>query len=196
MAIDKEWHVYKGGRFLRIRQSLPTRGWDLKHSLANAGHASGFWSAVHPQYIKANHPILDYSKFAFTMPGMMRKSTHTREYAIFLELLIEARRRAGLTQAQIGENLPFEQPGISKIERGERRLDVIELKMVCESCGIKLTSSFLNLKSGWQRNMADKLSPDEAMRMLTRRYKADPEVLIAVLCPLLIPIHTLDKKLS
>ena len=69
---------------------------------------------------------------------MMRKSTHTREYAIFLELLIEARRRTGRTQAQMGEKLPFEQPGISKIERGERRLDVIELRMLCEGLGIKL----------------------------------------------------------
>lgn len=43
--------------------------------------------------------------------------------------------------------------------------------------------------------MADKLSPDAAMRMLTRRYKADPEALIAVLCPLLAPIHTIDKTI-
>ena len=32
------------------------------------------------------------------------------------------------------------------------------------------------------------------MKMLTRRYSADPQALIAVLCPLLVPIHTLDKK--
>lgn len=41
-----------------------------------------------------------------------------------------------------------------------------------------------------------KLSPDEAMRMLTRRYMAEPEALIAVLCPLLIPIRTLDKTIQ
>lgn len=41
--------------------------------------------------------------------------------------------------------------------------------------------------------MANKLTPDEAMKMLTRRYTAAPEALIAVLCPLLVPIHTLDK---
>jgi hypothetical protein len=43
--------------------------------------------------------------------------------------------------------------------------------------------------------MTDKLSPDEAMKMLTRRYTAEPEALIAVLCPLLIPIATLDKTI-
>jgi transcriptional regulator with XRE-family HTH domain len=74
---------------------------------------------------------------------MMRKSVHTREYAVFLELLIEFRRRSGLTQAQLGRQLPFEQPAISKIERGERRVDVIELKMICERLGTSL-QEFIN----------------------------------------------------
>ncbi|MEJ0020755.1 MAG: helix-turn-helix transcriptional regulator [Acetobacteraceae bacterium] len=66
----------------------------------------------------------------------MRKSIHTEDYALFLKLLIEARRKAGLTQAQLGAKLPFGQPGISKIERGERRVDVVELRMICEQLGI------------------------------------------------------------
>ena len=43
--------------------------------------------------------------------------------------------------------------------------------------------------------MADKLALDAAMKMLMRRYQAEPEALVAVLCPLLIPIHTLDKTI-
>ncbi|WP_182180638.1 hypothetical protein [Methylobacterium radiotolerans] len=39
------------------------------------------------------------------------------------------------------------------------------------------------------------LSAEEAMRLLTRRYAASPDALIAVLCPLLVPIHTLDKTI-
>ena len=70
---------------------------------------------------------------------MMRKSVHTKEYAVFLELLIESRQKAGFTQEQLGKQLPFEQPGISKIERGERRVDVIELKMICDRLGIPFT---------------------------------------------------------
>jgi hypothetical protein len=50
-------------------------------------------------------------------------------------------------------------------------------------------------KSVWRKSMAEQLSPEVAMRMLTRRYKAAPEALIAVLCPLLIPIQTLDKTI-
>lgn len=70
--------------------------------------------------------------------SMMRKSIHTKDYSVFLQVLIDARHRSGLTQGQVGKMLPFEQPGISKIERGERRLDVIELKMICETLGISL----------------------------------------------------------
>jgi len=43
--------------------------------------------------------------------------------------------------------------------------------------------------------MSDRLTPDEAMRLLTRRYQAAPEALVAVLCPLLVPIHTLDRRI-
>lgn len=39
------------------------------------------------------------------------------------------------------------------------------------------------------------LSAEEAMRLLTRRYNADPQALISVLCPILLPIHTLDKNI-
>jgi hypothetical protein len=43
--------------------------------------------------------------------------------------------------------------------------------------------------------MADELTPDAAMKLLTRRYGADPKALLSVLCPLLVPIHTLDKHI-
>ena len=68
----------------------------------------------------------------------MKKSTHTRNYAVFLKLLVKARKKTGLTQAQLGAKLPFGQPGISKIERGERRVDVVELRMICEHLGVGL----------------------------------------------------------
>lgn len=83
---------------------------------------------------------------------MMRKSTHTREYRVLLELLIEVRRRAGLTQAELGNRLPFEQPGISKIERGERRIDIVELKKICEGVGMTL-SQFV---AEFEKRLADK----------------------------------------
>jgi transcriptional regulator with XRE-family HTH domain len=86
---------------------------------------------------------------------MMRKSVHTRDYATFLELLIEFRRRAGLTQAQLGQQLPFEQPAISKIERGERRVDVIELKLICERLGVSLQDFIIELQRRLEKKNAE-----------------------------------------
>jgi len=76
----------------------------------------------------------------------MKKSTHTRDYGVFLKLLIETRHKAGLTQVQLGAMLPFGQPGISKIERGERRVDVVELRSICECLDITLERFVSNLE--------------------------------------------------
>ena len=84
----------------------------------------------------------------------MKKSIHTKDYAVFLKVLIEARQKAGLTQAQLGSKLPFGQPGISKIERGERRIDVVELRLICKRLGIGLEDFIrdLEVRLARQRN--------------------------------------------
>ena len=56
----------------------------------------------------------------------MPKSTFSRKYDYFRALLIEARRNAKLTQVDLAERLHRPQSFVSKYERGERRLDVIE----------------------------------------------------------------------
>jgi transcriptional regulator with XRE-family HTH domain len=41
-------------------------------------------------------------------------------------MLIKARTEAELTQAELAEAIGWQQTDISKVERGERRIDVIE----------------------------------------------------------------------
>lgn len=48
-----------------------------------------------------------------------------------LGLLIEARKAAGLTQQQLATKLRRPQSFVSKIENGERRLDVVEFLTIC-----------------------------------------------------------------
>lgn len=67
----------------------------------------------------------------------MPKSTHTTEYERFRFLLVEARKKAGLSQAQLAERLRKPQSFVSKFERGERRLDVIEFRLVAKAIGIE-----------------------------------------------------------
>lgn len=65
-----------------------------------------------------------------------RSSIFTSEYQSLLRLLRQARQDTGLTQVQLGERLGQPQAIISKCERGERRLDVIELKAYCTALGV------------------------------------------------------------
>jgi transcriptional regulator with XRE-family HTH domain len=46
----------------------------------------------------------------------------------FLQRLRQARKDAGLTQVEVARRLGRTQSFVTKAERGERRLDVVELK--------------------------------------------------------------------
>lgn len=67
---------------------------------------------------------------------MVRKSIFTKRYERLTTLLIEARKAAGMTQVQLAEALSRPQSFVSKYERGERRLDVVEFLEVCEALGV------------------------------------------------------------
>jgi len=61
----------------------------------------------------------------------MKKSIHTREYQILRHLLRECREAANITQVELAERLEQTQSFVSKCERGELRLDVIQLRSFC-----------------------------------------------------------------
>lgn len=65
----------------------------------------------------------------------MEKSIHSESYRLFLRLLRDARERAGLTQEDLAHRLQETQSFVSKCERGERRIDVVELRQFCEALG-------------------------------------------------------------
>jgi transcriptional regulator with XRE-family HTH domain len=68
----------------------------------------------------------------------MQKSPFSKEYRIFLRALRAARKEAGLTQDEVAAKLGQTQSFVSKCERGERRIDVIELYHFCDAFGIRL----------------------------------------------------------
>ncbi len=59
----------------------------------------------------------------------MAKSVFTKDYGVFLERLRKARIDAGLTQVDVAKRLKKPQSFVSKAESGERRIDVVELKI-------------------------------------------------------------------
>ena len=66
----------------------------------------------------------------------MEKSVFTSDYQILLRELRRVRRDAGLTQADLAQRLAQTQSFISKCERGERRIDVVELRHFCNAMGV------------------------------------------------------------
>lgn len=57
-------------------------------------------------------------------------------YKKFRELMVEVRKSANLTQAELSKRLNRPQSFVSKYERGERRLDVVEFGEVARALGL------------------------------------------------------------
>ncbi len=53
---------------------------------------------------------------------------HDREYQVVLARLYQARKKQGLTQAEVAAKLGKPQSFVARSETGERRIDIIELK--------------------------------------------------------------------
>lgn len=82
----------------------------------------------------------------------MEKTIYTDEYAAVLRLLREAREEAGLTQVDLAEKLGQSQSFVSKLERGDRRIDIVQLRTLCHTYGLTL-SSFVER---WEQALAKK----------------------------------------
>lgn len=68
--------------------------------------------------------------------NFVEKSVVSSDYALFRACLRQARRKAGLTQAQLAQRLGETQTFVSKCERGERRLDLLEARAFCIALGV------------------------------------------------------------
>jgi len=68
----------------------------------------------------------------------MGKSIFTLEQERLQELLRQIRQDAGLRQSELAKRLKVSQSYVSKYEAGEKRLDLIELRRICQVVGISL----------------------------------------------------------
>ena len=73
----------------------------------------------------------------------MDKTIYDKEYKVFVKLLRKAREDAGLTQVQTAKKLGSTQAYISKVESGQLRVDVAQLKKFATMYG-KSISYFLS----------------------------------------------------
>jgi transcriptional regulator with XRE-family HTH domain len=66
----------------------------------------------------------------------MKKSIYSNGYQLFLQTLRNAREAAELTQEEVAERIDQTQSFVSKYERGERRLDIVETLAICDAIGV------------------------------------------------------------
>ena len=81
----------------------------------------------------------------------MDKSIHTDAYAALLDLLRAARASAGLSQMELAKKLKQSQSFVSKMEVGERRLDLVQLRTVCLALGTTLPE----LVAQWEARLTE-----------------------------------------
>ena len=70
--------------------------------------------------------------------GGVARTTYLPETAMLKELLLDVRVRAGLRQVDLAKAIGRPQSFISEYERGQRRLDLVELREVCIACSTTL----------------------------------------------------------
>ncbi|MFH1921840.1 MAG: helix-turn-helix transcriptional regulator [Planctomycetota bacterium] len=80
----------------------------------------------------------------------MSKRHSLTEQARLQALLREIRVDAGLRQVDLADKLRQPQSFVSKYESGERRLDVLELRQVCQAAGITLEEFVARLERSLQ----------------------------------------------
>ena len=77
---------------------------------------------------------------------------HNKAYQALINSLRLARRRKKFTQVELAHALRKDQSYVSKYERSERRLDVIEVRTICKALGI----SFADFVRSFERELKRK----------------------------------------
>jgi transcriptional regulator with XRE-family HTH domain len=66
----------------------------------------------------------------------VKKTLYSEEQSVFLSLLKQVRQNANLSQRELSEILEIPQSRISDYERGQRQMDLMELRQYCQALGI------------------------------------------------------------
>lgn len=82
----------------------------------------------------------------------MPKTIFGGDHRHLVELIVEARKKAGLTQTELADRLGRDQTFVSIIERGQRRVDVLEFVSIAEALGHEPEVLFARLLKGIRKN--------------------------------------------
>jgi Helix-turn-helix. len=68
----------------------------------------------------------------------MKKRIYIAQRDRLVSLLREMRIESGLTQVDLAARIEKDQAYVSRYESGQRRLDMLEVREICQAIGIKL----------------------------------------------------------
>lgn len=68
----------------------------------------------------------------------MKKRVYIAQRGRLVSLLREMRIEAGLTQVDLAACIEKDQAYVSRYESGQRRLDVLEVREICQAVGVTL----------------------------------------------------------
>lgn len=85
----------------------------------------------------------------------MPKTIFGADHQHLVKVLAEARREAGLTQAQLAERVGKDQTLISIIERAQRRVDVVEFVALAKALKADPAALFAKVSNGVSGKMPD-----------------------------------------
>ncbi len=68
----------------------------------------------------------------------MKKTIYSPEHSEYLSLLRQIRQNSALTQLELAEKLNVPQSRISDYERGERQMDLLELRQYCDAVNVSI----------------------------------------------------------
>lgn len=67
----------------------------------------------------------------------MNKTIYSKLGKLVHDKIVEIRKEAGLTQRDLAKKLGREHSFVARVEQGERRVDFVELYVICEACDAK-----------------------------------------------------------
>jgi transcriptional regulator with XRE-family HTH domain len=91
----------------------------------------------------------------------MSASARHKHYELLIQLLKEVREQRGLTQVDLAERLGNTQTFVSKVERSERRLDVVELIEFLEAMEVPVEK--------WLKDYVDRRAKDRKVHRVKRK---------------------------
>lgn len=83
---------------------------------------------------------------------MVRKTVYSPESSQLASFLSEARRQAGVLQSEVAEAMGTDQTIISNIERGQRRIDVVEFFRFANAIGADPVALFRSAIEEWAKS--------------------------------------------